>query len=125
MTVLGFTRKEQNVIFFLSACVIAGFALQRFQKYWMPLPHTQSENLGAVHFASGHSADSASVSLIAINRADKNLLEQLPGVGPVLAKRILDFREKNGKFKTAEDLMKVKGIGNKTYDRISPFIRCD
>jgi competence protein ComEA len=50
-----------------------------------------------------------------INTASAKELENLAGVGPKYAKAIVDYRKKNGKFKKAEDIMKVKGIGKKTY----------
>jgi competence protein ComEA len=46
-----------------------------------------------------------------INTATATEMEELPGVGPVLAKRILAFREENGLFTTVEDLLDVPGIG--------------
>lgn len=49
--------------------------------------------------------------LIAINHADASTLEDLPGVGPVLAERIVAHREANGPFATVEDLLEVPGIG--------------
>jgi competence protein ComEA len=49
--------------------------------------------------------------LIAINQADASSLEDLPGVGPVLAERIVAHREANGSFETVEDLLEVPGIG--------------
>jgi len=52
---------------------------------------------------------------ININTASKAELQELPRVGPKIAQRIIDFREKHGKFKKIEDLMKVKGIGEKTF----------
>ena len=57
-----------------------------------------------------------------INAADGETLELLPRVGPAIAQRILEFREQNGKFKATEDLMLVKGIGEKTYDLIAPYV---
>lgn len=48
---------------------------------------------------------------VAINRAGAQELESLPGVGPVLAQRIFDYREQNGPFETVEDLLDVPGIG--------------
>ena len=60
---------------------------------------------------------------IDLNRATARELVQLPGVGEVIAKRIVDFREEHGPFKRVEDLMKVKGIGEKSLDRIRPYIR--
>ncbi len=49
--------------------------------------------------------------LISLNQADASALEELPGVGPVLADRIVAHREANGPFETVEDLLEVPGIG--------------
>jgi competence protein ComEA len=49
-------------------------------------------------------------------------LEQLPGIGPVIAGRILTLREKMGRFRVLEDLQAVQGIGSATIERIRPFI---
>lgn len=49
--------------------------------------------------------------MVAVNRAAAAELETLPGVGPVLASRIVAFREENGPFSTVEDLLSVPGIG--------------
>ncbi|HEY6629173.1 MAG TPA: ComEA family DNA-binding protein [Acidimicrobiia bacterium] len=48
---------------------------------------------------------------ISLNRADATQLQDLPGVGPVLAERIVAYREANGPFQTVEDLLDVPGIG--------------
>ena len=63
-----------------------------------------------------------SAGKVNINSADVETLELLPRVGPAIAVRIFEFREQNGKFKTAEDLMLVKGVGEKTYALIAPYI---
>lgn len=57
-----------------------------------------------------------------INSATAAELERLPGVGPALAARIVAHREKNGAFKQLEDLMLVKGIGEKSFERIKPYV---
>ena len=54
---------------------------------------------------------------ININTASSTDLQQLPRIGPKVAQRIIDFREKHGKFKRVEDLMKVKGIGKKIFEQ--------
>jgi competence protein ComEA len=59
---------------------------------------------------------------ININTASQAELQKLPRIGEVVAKRIIDFREKNGKFKKIEDIMKVKGIGEKTFTNIRDLI---
>lgn len=60
--------------------------------------------------------------LVNINTADAGQLENLPRVGPKMAQRILDFRKSNGNFKRAQDLMKVKGIGEKVFAKLQPLI---
>lgn len=54
-----------------------------------------------------------------INTAGVEELETLPGIGKSKAEAIVKFREENGRFKAAEDLMQVKGIGEKVYEKIS------
>ncbi len=53
-----------------------------------------------------------------INAASADDLATLPGIGPSYAKRIIEYREKNGPFKRVEDLLNVQGIGEKTLERI-------
>ena len=56
-----------------------------------------------------------------LNSAGKEELMTLPGIGEVLAERILAWREENGAFLTAQDLLLVKGIGEKTLEKILSF----
>jgi len=57
-----------------------------------------------------------------INTASSQKLIALPGVGEEIAKRIIAYREKEGKFKRIEELMKVKGIGKKTFEKLKDYI---
>ena len=61
-------------------------------------------------------------SKININIADEKELDALPGIGPVKAKAILDYRKKNGQFKVKRDIIKVKGIGEKTFEKLEDKI---
>ncbi|MBN1594353.1 helix-hairpin-helix domain-containing protein [candidate division FCPU426 bacterium] len=56
-----------------------------------------------------------------INRASLPVLASLPGIGPVLAERIIGWREKNGDFQKMDDLLQVKGIGRKKLERIRHY----
>ncbi len=59
---------------------------------------------------------------IDVNRASAAELVALPGVGPVTARRIVAFRQEQGRFARAEDLTKVPGIGPKTFARIAALV---
>jgi competence protein ComEA len=58
-----------------------------------------------------------------VNTADASQLELLPRVGPSISARILEFRKENGPFKALEDLMLVRGIGEKTFEQMKPFVK--
>ena len=57
-----------------------------------------------------------------INTATAEQLAYLPRVGPAVAQRIVDHREANGRFKEAEELMLVPGIGEKTFELLEPYV---
>jgi competence protein ComEA len=60
--------------------------------------------------------------LININTATAAELDVLPGIGPTIAQRIVDYREENGPFDAIEDIMKVSGVGPSTFDQIKDLI---
>ena len=57
-----------------------------------------------------------------INTAGAEELSLLPRVGDVVARRIVEFRQKNGKFSAVEDLMLVQGIGERTFELMEPYL---
>jgi competence protein ComEA len=65
--------------------------------------------------ASGPAAAGATGGVVNLNRATLADLDGLPGVGPVLAQRILDWRSEHGRFTTVEELQEVPGIGPSTF----------
>ena len=61
-------------------------------------------------------------SPVDINTADAATLETIPGIGPRLAERIVEFRETNGAFATADELLDVNGISERLLDEIGPYL---
>jgi competence protein ComEA len=57
-----------------------------------------------------------------LNTASVSEIATLPGVGPKAAERIVEYRQKNGGFKKIEELMNVKGIGEKSFLKLKPLI---
>ncbi|MDY6309117.1 MAG: helix-hairpin-helix domain-containing protein [Oribacterium sp.] len=61
-------------------------------------------------------------AIVNLNTATLEELDSLPGVGPSTAKNILDYRTKYGGFATPEEIKNVKRIGDKTYEKLKPYI---
>ena len=62
---------------------------------------------------------------IDINNATIVQLDMLPGIGEVIAQRIIDYREENGPFTKIEDIKNVSGIGDKKFEQIKEYIKVD
>lgn len=67
-------------------------------------------------------ADPPAAGVVNVNTASAAELERLPGVGASVASRIVEHREKNGSFRAIEDLMLVRGIGEKSFERLRPYL---
>ncbi|HET9343378.1 MAG TPA: helix-hairpin-helix domain-containing protein [Candidatus Eremiobacteraceae bacterium] len=77
--------------------------------------HRSSGRSGAAKLQPGETVD--------VNTAGESELERLPGVGPSLARRIIEYREANGLFGTPDDLQNVSGIGPSKYAKMEAFVR--
>ena len=72
--------------------------------------------------APNKSLNFAQGNLININTADEKELQKIRGVGPVIASRIVEYRNSNGSFKTIEEIKKVRGIGERTFEKMKDAI---
>ncbi|MEV6286538.1 ComEA family DNA-binding protein [Kribbella sp. NPDC051770] len=68
-------------------------------------------------------APNAQSTTVNLNTATLDQLDDLPGVGPVLAQRILDYRTEHGRFTTIDQLQEVSGVGTKKYEDLKPHVR--
>ena len=72
--------------------------------------------------SSGSSADGSNEALVNINTADSETLQTLPGIGEKKAADIIAYREEHGAFSSTEDLKNISGIGDSTFEKLSPHI---
>jgi competence protein ComEA len=114
------TRTETGIIVFLSLGFLGGLAVKAFKDKRVIWPEPVGPAPSVL--TQTDSTEAVSVKRIHINTATQEQLVALPGIGPVMAKRIVYFRNKNGLFASLKDLQQVRGIGAKTCKRLEPFI---
>jgi competence protein ComEA len=68
--------------------------------------------------ALAQTSKAAAVDKVNLNTATEEQLQTLPGIGPSVAKRIIEHRNKNGKFSKIEEILNVRGIGEKKFQKI-------
>jgi competence protein ComEA len=91
----------------------------------VPRADASAEAVPSSGSSGGAHGKASPESPVTLNTATFEDLRRLPGVGPKKAEAILALRTKLGKFRRAEDLMRVKGIGRGTFKKLKPLIRVD
>lgn len=115
---IKFTKEEKTAIIFVFLALFAGLTALYCKKNASPIIGIEKIN----PVRPGRNFISNGSNGININKAAKDELVKLKHVGPVLAGRIISYREKYGPFRDKEGLRKVKGIGEKTYEKIAEQI---
>ena len=105
-------RTDRAVLAALTAIALVGFAI-----WWVRAGGLHGE-LVDIDLAPGLEYQ----FLVDINRAEWPELAQIPGMGPILAQRIVESRTNDGDFRSVEDLRRIQGIGARTLDRMRPYV---
>lgn len=99
---------------------------QSAQTAGSPAGQSSSENAAQPSRSQSITLPTPTISFpININTATLEELDQLPGIGPVIAQRIIDYRQANGPFPTREAIMDVPGIGEATFEKLKDLITVD
>lgn len=127
----GFSRLQTSTLALMVFALLIGLAIQVWQTN-QPLPQVDpalekrfiaiSDSLAALQKTGSEAGPEAMDISVYINTASPEELQMLPGVGPVLANRIWQYRKEHGRFKAKTELLHVKGIGKKTLEKLSAMI---
>ncbi|NPV13479.1 helix-hairpin-helix domain-containing protein [candidate division WOR-3 bacterium] len=108
--------REKTVVIFLVSVLVVGAGISFFKK------SQRSRVVSEVNIIGGERSGDEKLD---INQATAEQLEALPGIGSVIAQRIVEYREKHGGFKTVDELLEVTGIGPKRLAGIKDFVVCN
>lgn len=114
-----FTRKEAVLLVAICATLLAGFVVSWAGSKPAPVVVEGSPQ----PLLTPTPSVPAGPGTVSLNLATAEELERLPGIGPVLARRIVEDRSRNGQYTRLEDLLRVKGIGPKKLERLRPYLR--
>ena len=141
-----FTKREKQVIIFLICTLVAGYAVKHYKQAhlyddfnplskvekeafketaeltYKQLDRTDKTGLEQEPNRSVEKKYKPTIEIININTADKKDLIKLPKIGALTAERIIRLRDDFGSFETLDDLMKIKGIGPKTLEKLKHHI---
>ncbi len=141
-----FTAQERRVIYILIGILVVGSVVYFYKlrnPYFAPeldkavlemsyedkgidsLIKLSTSQVGIKKHEINNKGKNPSTSKVNINTASKEKLMQLPGIGPVYAERIIDYRTENGRFNNLAEIRNIKGIGEKKFENLKDKIEID
>lgn len=107
---------------FLPTADTNGVNLAQKLKDGMQITVPEKSPQGTAGGAQAGAAKPLPEGMVNINTADEKELDKLPGIGPAMAKRIVEYRTENGAFQAPEEIKRVKGIGDAKYEKMKDKI---
>ncbi len=114
-----FSPRQIKFLVFLVGLLLVGSVLEFVRSY---ATVKKNEFKFAVQLGDGDQTYSP-VFKVDLNISPADSLELIPGIGPVLASRIVAYRDSVGRYEKPEDILAVQGIGYGTYEKIKPYIK--
>ena len=140
---LAITQRELLALWVTFSLLALGLVVKEYRKRTLrfdPAMYVESDSLFEAAFSELRRESDSTLALaeslatvdtveeapprliVNINTATSQELEQLPRIGPAMAQRIIDYRERYGPFRQKKDLIRVRGIGPKTFERLEPLV---
>jgi competence protein ComEA len=127
---LALTATERRVLLFVTGAFVAGLGIRFYQETFPSTPsfdYSASDSTFAA-LSAAEPADSVPektaepVGPLNLNTATKQQLVALPGIGEIMAERILRQREDHGPFRSVEELRSLKGISKRSFEKLKPLV---
>jgi len=127
---LALTATERRVLLFVTGAFVAGLGIRLYQETFPSTPsfdYTAADSAFAALSSAGSTelepeATAEPAGPLDLNTATKHQLVALPGIGEVLAERIIRHREDYGPFKSIEELRSIKGISKRSLEKLKPLV---
>lgn len=126
MQFFNFTPQETKALIFLLTALLVGSGITLYKRthpQFAPELIIEKREVDPEHQTQSPLHQEQGGNKIDLNQATTVELQLLPGVGPSLSQRIVEYREAHGEFHQIEDLMQIPGIGPKTFERIKDRIQ--
>lgn len=120
-----FNRQEQRALVLLAVALLVGGGVNLYEGYRPGATDDFRLVPAAVEVPAAPVVAVEQAGPVGLNTADLGRLQTLPGIGPRMARRIVEARVAGGAFRRLEDLRRVKGIGPRTLEKLRPLVEID